>query len=118
MTFEDDRGGITGIVNQGEWREFNMISSRMGVRRGGHYHKNTNELFFILSGEIEVFCVKVSEDGLPVGSGEKFIVGKGRIFVIEPFVYHTFATLSDASWINVLSNPHDKNNPDMCQLDL
>ena len=47
---DDNRGNIYGIINQSNWQEINIISSRKGSVRGGHYHKKTIELFFIIEG--------------------------------------------------------------------
>ena len=75
--------------------------------RGGHYHKHTRELFYILSGEIEIIIEEL-------GSGEKeqFTAKPGDIFVIEPMHVHTFRSLSDASWLNMLNPALDPDDMD------
>lgn len=102
----DERGEFWGITQAG-WAEVNFIETSAHEVRGNHYHKETRELFFIVSGEIEV----VIED---LNSGEhlKLLVTKGDVFIIEPFELHTFYTMTDAQWINMLSKPIDQQSPD------
>lgn len=102
----DERGGFWGITQE-RWAEVNFIETAAGQVRGKHYHKETRELFFIISGEIDI----VVED---LRSGERFemTVTKGDVFIIEPYELHTFRTKTDAQWLNMLSRPHDPENPD------
>lgn len=109
---EDKRGTLEGLVNFGEWKEMNLISSLAGVERGNHYHKETLELFIILEGKINVILLKV-KDGKLVGSKTERIVNRGDVFLIDPFVNHTFRVLVEAKWINVLSKKIDPENPDI-----
>lgn len=106
MRKEDSRGTITGIINSGTWEEFNLITTEAGCVRGGHYHKFTSELFYILSGELEV---EVSKKG---GAREVHLVREGSIFLIEPYEIHTFRCLTACTWINVLSKRMDESSMD------
>lgn len=102
----DERGGFWGIT-QDSWAEVNFIETRAEQIRGNHYHKETRELFFIISGEIDVVV-----DDLNSGKHFELSVSKGDIFIIEPYEVHTFRTKTDAQWINILSKPVDQQNPD------
>ena len=106
IKFEDDRGGLFGITQE-SWAEANYIETKADQIRGGHYHKETRELFFIISGELEI-AIK----DLRSGESFEFTANKGSIFVIEPYELHTFTARTDASWINMLSKAHDQQNPD------
>lgn len=103
---QDERGGFWGIT-QDPWAEVNFIETKADQIRGSHYHKETRELFFIISGEIEVVI-----EGLNSGEHLEMVVRKGDVFIIEPYELHTFRTISDARWINMLSRPIDQQNPD------
>ena len=46
--FDDARGRFFGIVNTAHWEEINYIETAAGQIRGGHYHKEKRELFFII----------------------------------------------------------------------
>jgi mannose-6-phosphate isomerase-like protein (cupin superfamily) len=107
----DERGGFLGITQE-RWAEVNFIETRADQVRGNHYHKETRELFFIVSGEIEVVI-----DDLNSGKHSEFSFSKGDVFIIEPYEVHTFRTRTDAQWINMLSKPMDTENPDFHQVD-
>lgn len=108
----DDRGALEGLVNFGEWRELNLVTSRAGAVRGNHYHLTTRELFIILDGEIRV-AVQSVEDGRLVGPVEERTVRPGDVVLVEPLANHTFTIVRDARWINVLSSRIDPANPDI-----
>lgn len=100
--FEDNRGSFLGIVNSGQWEEINFVETSANQVRGGHYHKETRELFFIIEGDIEITISEIN------GVGDKsFTVGPGAIFVIEPFEIHSFICKTPCKWINVLSKRID-----------
>ena len=102
----DERGGFLGITRE-SWAEVNFIETRANQVRGNHYHKETRELFFIVSGEIEVVI-----DDLKSDKHFDLSFRKGDVFIIEPYELHTFRTRTDAQWINMLSKPMDPQNPD------
>lgn len=86
----------------------NYFQTSAGERRGGHYHKETRELFFIISGEI-----RVTVRALGSSDETEFTARAGDVFLIEPYDLHTFQMETDASWINMLSQPFDDENPDL-----
>ena len=110
ITRLDERGGFLGITQE-SWAEVNFIETRANQVRGNHYHKETRELFFIVSGEIEVVI-----DDLNSGEHLELSFSKGDVFIIEPYEMHTFRTRTDAQWINMLSKPMDPQNPDFHQV--
>lgn len=109
---KDDRGSLEGIINHGEWREINIITSSAGSVRGNHYHKQIAELFIILDGEITVVAQEV-RDGNLVGDIAERNVTTGDVFLVEPFTNHTFYVRKDSRWINVLSRAITKSDPDI-----
>jgi dTDP-4-dehydrorhamnose 3,5-epimerase-like enzyme len=110
ITRLDERGGFLGITQE-SWAEVNFIETRANQVRGNHYHKETRELFFIVSGEIEVVI-----DDLNSGEHLELSFSKGDVFIIEPYELHTFRTRTDAQWINMLSKPMDPRDPDFHQI--
>jgi dTDP-4-dehydrorhamnose 3,5-epimerase-like enzyme len=104
----DHRGVFNGITNKYTWAEINFIETKAGVERGGHYHKSTKELFYILDGRIEV---KVRH--LVSGEEHQFIAEKNSVFIVDPYELHTFKTLTEARWINMLSHKLDPEKPDI-----
>jgi dTDP-4-dehydrorhamnose 3,5-epimerase-like enzyme len=109
FSHEDSRGSILGVLNSGNWKELNFISSQAGTVRGGHYHKQTKECFFVISGLIEVtFSIPTEEQFFC----EVKTFSAGDAFLVSEFVQHTFRVINDSKWINLLSKPIDKKNPD------
>ena len=100
--FTDRRGAFLGIVNSDHWEEFNYVETKAGEQRGGHYHKETRELFYIIDGEIDVSIKDLKQD-----PPHTFHVGPGAIFVIDPFEIHVFTCRTACRWINVLSRRID-----------
>lgn len=104
--FADARGRMLGVINDGLWEEINFVETVAGQVRGGHYHRETRELFLILGGDIRV---RIARDG--VESQHDF--GPGAIFIIEPGEAHWFDALTPCTWINVLSKRIDQSCPDI-----
>jgi dTDP-4-dehydrorhamnose 3,5-epimerase-like enzyme len=111
FTSRDERGGFVGIT-QDHWAEVNFIETKAGQVRGKHYHKETRELFFIISGEIDVVI-----DDLNSANHLEMSVSKDDMFIIEPYELHTFHTRTDAQWINMLSKSIDQESPDFHRID-
>ena len=113
----DERGSIEGLINSGNWKEINLVTSDTGIIRGNHYHKKTNELFIILEGEIKVLTQKINQ-GNPVDEVRENYVKGGDVFIIKPMTNHIFIPLKPSKWINALSEPIDKNNPDFYRIEV
>ena len=105
---EDARGRFLGITNQGEWREMNYLETEAGTVRGGHYHRETLELFYIIDGR-----VKIEIRDLEGREMARETVEGGAIVLIEPMEVHTFTALEHCRWINALSVTMDPAHPDI-----
>ena len=51
--FSDTRGALVQLVHEG-YEQVNVLTTRAGVTRGGHYHKETAEAFFVVDGRVTV----------------------------------------------------------------
>lgn len=91
FTFEDERGQLVQLVHEG-WRQVNVITTRKGVVRGNHYHKQNAEAFYIISGACRV----------TVG-GETVRFGPGDFFRIDPYDMHSFDYLEDTVMVSMYS---------------
>ena len=49
----DDRGYLKQLVSSG-WNQTNLVFSKKNTFRGGHFHKNNDEVFFIINGTFEL----------------------------------------------------------------
>ena len=112
FTDRDERGKFEGLINFGNWREFNLVETNANVTRGNHYHKKAKEIFIILKGVVKVTAQNIVKNKL-TGDTEEKILKKGDVILIEPYVNHTFYTLDKAKWINVLSQIIQKDSPDI-----
>lgn len=90
--FADERGTIDQLIHEG-YRQINVITSKAGVLRGGHYHKLNDEAFYIVSGALK----------LTVGMQE-YTFQAGDFFGIEPYDMHSFAFLEDTVLVSMYSN--------------
>lgn len=98
FNFEDDRGTIVQLIHEG-YSQINVITSKKGVFRGGHYHKENEEAFYIVSGKLEV---TVNE--------EKIVFSGGDFFGIEAGDMHSFNFLEDTMLVSMYSKGVE--NPD------
>lgn len=112
FTNKDERGKFEGLVNFGNWREFNLVETEANVTRGNHYHKKAKEVFVILEGAVRVIAQNIVKNKL-TGDTEEIVLKSGDVILIEPYVNHIFYTLEKSKWINVLSHPIQKDNPDI-----
>lgn len=94
--FENECGCLKQLVHKG-WNQINVITSNANSVRGGHYHKYNYEGFYVISGS---FKLKVWNDK----TNEQYDIKPGDMFIISPYVYHTFEYLADT----VLVSMYDK----------
>ena len=113
FNYSDERGSINGLVNFGNWKEINIISSDAGTIRGNHYHKDIDELFLVLEGKIRINLQKVLNNKVLDNEMKTFIVSEGDVFLIKKNVNHIFETIENSKWINVLSQKVNKDTPDI-----
>ena len=90
--FTDERGMLVQLIHEG-YRQINVITSKKGVVRGGHYHKRNEEAFYIVSGELEVDV-----------NGETSHFEAGDFFGIEANDIHSFRFLTDTVLVSMYSD--------------
>lgn len=88
--FEDKRGTICQLVNDG-WKQVNVIVTKGGAQRGRmHYHRKNVEAFFIVRGRIDYRCKDVY-----TGKTEQQTFTAGDFWSVRPYVGHDFYFLED-----------------------
>lgn len=99
FAFEDARGCLTQLVHEG-FAQVNVLFTREGVIRGGHYHKICDEAFYIISGSVETTLRKT-------GESEKEVVtfSKGDFFAIHPDTVHSMYFPTDCLMVQLYSIP-------------
>ena len=109
---KDERGKFEGLINFGNWKEFNLVETKANVIRGNHYHKKIKEVFIILEGLVKVTAQNIVKNKL-TGDTEEKVLKSGDVILIEPFINHIFYTLEKSKWINILSHSIQKDSPDI-----
>lgn len=94
--FTNDTGTLIQLVHDG-WKQVNVIFSKLGGVRGGHYHKYNDECFYVVSGSFNLTVWKDCEQ-------EHYLMKKEDMFRIKPYVYHTFEYLEDTFLVSMYSN--------------
>lgn len=94
--FSDDRGTITQLIHGG-YKQINVITSKKGVFRGGHYHKENREAFYIVSGALKLDV-----------NGQMYAFKSGDFFGIDPFDMHSFLFEEDTTLVSMYSEGVEK----------
>lgn len=90
---KNEKGSLVQIVHEG-WKQINVLNSMKGNNRGGHYHKENEEAFYIVSGEINL----ILDDG---NTKEITNLKSGDMFLISPYLMHTFEFLEDTLMVSM-----------------
>ena len=94
--FADERGTLVQLIHEG-YRQVNVITSKKGVVRGGHYHKENEEAFYIISGSLKITV-----------ADREYIFKAGDFFCIEPNDMHSFYYLEDTVLVSLYSKGVEK----------
>lgn len=93
--FEDNRGKLVQLVRTG-WNQVNYIYSKKDAIRGKHYHKMNNEIFFVISGRIELILETRDRNQV-----ERYILGDNSFFKVAPNIVHSFIFKEDTVIISM-----------------
>lgn len=93
--FNDERGTLTQLIHTG-FSQINVITSKAGIIRGGHYHELNKEAFYIIQGKC---LVTASRDG----KTESCVFEAGDMFQISEYVIHDFEYLEDTVLVSMYS---------------
>lgn len=104
----DNRGTLIEICRERAWRQLNFFTLKRGSWRGGHYHKRTRELFFIVEGRCRIEIINIK-----TGKKNQFITKEKDIFLVEPYELHRLTAMKDIKVVACLTIPHSKNRPDI-----
>ena len=95
--FADERGTLTQLVHEG-FRQINVLTTKRGVTRGGHFHRVCREAFYLISGAVEV-TLKTAE------RTETAVFHEGDFFAVEPFVSHSMFFPEDCVMVQMYDRP-------------
>ena len=91
--YENENGSLVQLVHEG-WNQVNVLYSQKGSTRGGHYHKENDEAFYIISGEIKLILETENEH-------EETQFTAGDMFTILPYQKHSFEFISDTLMVSM-----------------
>lgn len=97
FSFADERGSLVQLAHSG-WKQINVLHTKAGVKRGGHYHKHTQEAFFVVNGEV---CLHLSK----AGHNEDLIVKSGDFFCFPPYIVHSLEFRADTTLVALYDTP-------------
>lgn len=89
--FDDERGSIIQLIREG-YSQINVITSKKGVSRGGHYHTENEEAFYVITGKLEVTV-----------NGTTHSFSNGDFFGIDRGDVHSFLFLEDTTLVSMYS---------------
>lgn len=97
--FKDDRGEITDLLENENINAITRITFSQGSVRGNHYHKETTQWNYLISGRIKL----VSQvPGEPV---VETMMNPGDFTVTEPHVRHALVGMDDADLLVFTKGP-------------
>ena len=97
--FSDDRGVIIDLVYKTDFDAVTLITSKKGAVRGNHYHKETTQYSYILSGKIEAYSQP------PGGPVEIKTLGSGDMMISVPFEKHALHAVEDSELLIITKGP-------------
>jgi dTDP-4-dehydrorhamnose 3,5-epimerase-like enzyme len=97
VSYEDERGSITDILDSIDFNGATIIKSRKGCIRGNHFHKKTIQYIYVLKGKMKSQSKKIDEDLIEI------ILETGDLISHESLEAHNFEALEDSTFI-VLSS--------------
>jgi len=112
--FCDERGCITDVLDK-PVSHIGHITFAKGAERAKHYHKESTQYDFILSGRIRLIVC------LPDGSDrEEHILEQGMATEVPPGVVHAYVAEEDSSMIDIttLSREDDGYEDDTIRVEL
>lgn len=92
---KDERGTLIQIARRG-YSQINVVISKEGIFRGGHYHKLNTEAYYIIRGKCKVTAYTDSEK-------ESELFRTGDFFRIGPYVTHDFEYIEDSILVTMYS---------------
>lgn len=94
--FSNENGSLVQLVHDG-WKQVNVLISKKGSKRGGHFHKENQEAFYIVEGKLILILDENEEH-------EETEFSTGEMFMISPYQMHNFIFLEDTIMVSMYSN--------------
>lgn len=99
VSFRDTRGEITDLVEGERFDAATIITSHAGAVRGNHWHAETIQYIYILSGSM-LFTIQ-----MPGKDRETFSARPGDLIVNEPAERHAMRALEETVFLVLTRGP-------------
>ncbi len=97
--FSDNRGEIIDLLVKEIIEYVTLIRSVKGAVRGNHYHKETFQFIYVLSGKMKVLTQEAGSEVVSV------VVKKGDLVENSPMEIHTMIALEDSEFMVFTRGP-------------
>lgn len=94
INFEDDRGTITDIFVKNPKDHCTIIFTKKGAIRGNHYHKQSTQNDFVVSGRLRVVTQVMGETEV-----HETEIGPNDLATYAPSEAHAFQALEDTIFL-------------------
>ena len=102
--FEDDRGSITDLIQNDRIDAVTLITFNQGAVRANHYHKETVQWNFVVSGR---FLLVTQQPGETI---KECTLEKGAFAVTQPNEAHALKALTDSELLVFTRGPRAGQN--------
>jgi dTDP-4-dehydrorhamnose 3,5-epimerase-like enzyme len=89
VAFRDARGEITDLVEGEDFDAASVISTVRGAVRGNHFHKDTYQVAYVVTGKLEVVTQ------MPGEAIRRRVAISGDLVRTPPAEHHAFRALED-----------------------
>ena len=96
VNFEDDRGTIRDIITHTPIEHITVITSNEGAVRGNHYHKETVQYDYVLSGKMKILSRPENSDVV-----EAVIAEPGTLIMHERGEAHSLIALEKSVFLSI-----------------
>ena len=113
-SFSDERGQIIDILKKSIVEYATIITSRKGAVRANHYHKETFQYVYLMSGRMRVVAQ------MPGEQVSEVVLETGDLIVNVPLERHAFEALEDSTMLVLTRGPRggDDYESDTFRLDV
>jgi quercetin dioxygenase-like cupin family protein len=98
-SFIDGRGEIIDILKKSVVEYATIITSRKGAVRANHYHKETFQYVYMMSGRMRVVAQ------MPGEQASEVVIEAGDLIVNAPLERHAFEALEDSTMLVLTRGP-------------
>ena len=99
VAFRDARGEIIDVLKKGNVEYVTIIHTRKDAVRGNHYHKDTVQHLYVLSGKLRAVAQ------MPGEQPTEAILGPGDLIVNTPLERHAFKAIEDTTFLVLTRGP-------------